>query len=354
MNIGVEKFVDSYPVESLLSIWKESTQKPDEYSRKRIDWAFFRNICGRARVWLLRDKNEGDYFGCSALLPRYFLVKGKKVPGALIADTAIKKEYRALGPALFLHEEILKSSGDLSFILAFPNRIAQAVIQRVGFKRAKNLVHYIKITKSKRAIEKKIKVPFLSTLFLFFAPIIDLGMRILDFRLPSRKKLICLQEDEFNEKFDYAWNEFRPKFDFLLERNSDYLKWRYRNNPDPSKAYKIFTVYKSAKNELAGYVVYFVKNGLAYVDDFIWIEEHLKLQRLLFLFVRAMRKKSVDAVQFSFMENRLIEKSFKRNLFFEIGKSSVLYYILDKSMAEFLPELINREKAFITSGDRDF
>jgi hypothetical protein len=54
------------------------------------------------------------------------------------------------------------------------------------------------------------------------------------------------------------------------------------------------------------------------------------------------------------MENCLIEKSFKRNLFFEISKSSVLYYILDKSIAEFLPEFIDSERAFITSGDRDF
>lgn len=354
MDIRVEKFEDDYPVETLSSIWKESAQKPNEYSRRRIEWAFLGNPFGKARLWLLKDENNANYFGCSAILPRYFLIGGKKVKAALIADTAIKKEYRTLGPALFLHEEIIKDSSDLTFILAFPNRIAQAVIQRVGFKRTKNLVHYIKIIKSKRAIEKKIKARFLSTLLLFFASIIDFGIKVFDFRLPSRKKLISIQEDNFNEKFDSAWKEFRSKFDFLLERNSDYLKWRYRNTPNPSKDYKIFSVYDKKTNELAGYVIYFAENGFAYVDDFIWIEKKIKLRRLIFLFVRAMRRMNVEVIQFSFLDNSLIAKSFKRSLFFKRGESSFLYYILDKSVAESLQDFIGSERTFITSGDRDF
>jgi len=354
MNLSTEKFLDNYPAEILISIWKEGAEKAEEYGRKRIEWAFLGNPLGKARLWLLKDEEKGNYFGCSALLPRYFLIKGEKARGALIADTAIKKEYRSLGPALFLHQEIIKDSTDLAFILAFPNRVAQAVIERVGFKRAKSLAHYIKIIKSRQAIRQKIKVRFLAAFLAFFAPVIDLVIKVIDFRWPSKKEFVFNLEDVFSEKFDKIWIKFMSKYRFILERDSTYLKWRYRNNPNLRKDYKIFSVYSKPENELVGYLIYFMENGFAYVDEFVWIEEQINLENLLSLFGNAMRRISVEAIRFAFMEDSLIEKSFRKNMYFRIGTSPLLYYVLDKSMAQDLAVFLDGHGAFITSGDRDF
>ncbi len=275
MNIIAEKFTENYPIEILSSIWNEAAQKSEEYGRRRIAWAFDSNPFGKARLWLLRDGSTQHYFGCSALLPRNFILKGVTVQAGLIADTAIKKEYRTLGPALFLHQEIIRNSNDLAFMLAFPNKIAEAVIQRVGFKKAKSVGHWVKIIKSGQAIKKKIKSPLLSKLLLLFAPILDLGFLIFDFRPDLKKRFICKEESDFHAQFDSAWNKFKSTYDFILDRNVEYLRWRYKNNPNLERKYKIFSICDRATDELAGYVVYFIENGLAHATDFLWVEEKL-------------------------------------------------------------------------------
>lgn len=349
MDVEIEKIVGNYPDNILSSIWSESLPLLD--TKKRIGWAYEENICGKAQMWLLKYKTTGEYFGCSALLPRYFFVNGKKMQGALIADTAVKKKYRALGPALNLHKEIIKSSQDFGLIMAFPNREVQAVIKMVGFKKMKNLINNIKIIKSITIIERKIKNPFIFKVLLPLVPIVDFGLMLLDFRIVSGKKFTGCHIENFDKRFDDIWEKFSRKFDFIIDRSSNYLNWRYRRNP--RKNYNIYVLYERDSPNLLGYIIYYIEDNWVYVDDFLWLEESLKLENLLSLFISTMRKKDVKLICFEFIDNSLIQKSFKRMRFFKMKSTHpIFYFSSDEFLNQIFPQLIR--KAFITSGDSDF
>jgi len=348
MNIEFKKYSENYPNDILRSIWEESFHNID--CLRRIEWAYKGNVCGMARLWVIKDGTSGDEIGCSALLPRFFCIKGEKRNGALIADTAIKKSFRALGPALLLHEEIVRNLNAFVLILAFPNKIAEALIKRVGFRKAKNFVHYIKIIKSKIVIEKKIKSPFLAKLLLLFTPMIDLGLRITDRRVGLNKTYSFDHVEEFSDKFDEICDKFKNRFDFTVDRNSYYLNWRYRKCP--FKNYKIYTVIDKHKLNPLAYVIYYEKESRIFVDDFLWLEESLKLEHLLYLFTRAMHKRGVQSISFRLMENLSIQKSFSKMRFFKINSGSSIYYFTPNLLLkESIPKSL--ENAFVTSGDRD-
>ena len=343
MDVEIEKVVRDYPNDTLQSIWRESLPELD--SKKRIAWAYQENVCGKAQIWLLKNKTTGEYFGCSARLPRYFFVNGKKILGALLADAAIKKRYRSLGPAIKLHKEIIKSSKDFGLLMAFPNKVGEAMIKMVGFK--KN----IKIIKSITIIEEKIKNPIVFKILLPFVPIADFVLKLLDYRIDSSKKFTGSHVKTFDEKFDEIWEKFRRKFDFVVDRSSDCLNWRYRKSYD--KDYNIYVIYERDSQKLLGYVIYYIRNNCVYVDDFLWLEESLKLENLLSLFVRMIRKKNIKLIRFIFIDNSPIQKTFKKMRFIRIGSTyPMLYFSLDDSLNQIFPRLI--KKAFITSGDRDF
>lgn len=349
MDFEIEKVVGNYPNDTLQSIWGESLPQLD--TKKRISWAYQENVCGKAQIWLLKNKTTGEYFGCSALLPRYFFVKRKKMLGALIADTAVKKRYRALGPALKLHREIIRSSQDFGLIMAFPNKVVQAVIKMVGFKKMKNLIKNIKVIKSITIIEKKIKNPLIFKLLLPLVPIVDFGLRLLDFRIFSGKKFRGCHIENFDKRFDDIWEKFSRKFDFIKDRSSNYLNWCYKKSPD--KDIKIYVVYDRKTLSLLGYIIYCIEDNWVYVEDFLWLEESLKLENLLSLFVSTMRKKDVKLICFEFIDNSLIQKSFKRMRFFRMKSTApILYFSSDESLNQIFPQLI--QKAFVTSGDSDF
>lgn len=349
MDVEIEKVVGNYPNDTLQSIWSESLPQLD--TKKRISWAYQENVCGKAQMWLLKNKTNEEYFGCSARLPRYFFVNGRKISGALLADTGVKKKYRTLGPVLKLHKEIIKDSQDIGLLMAFPNKVGQAVIKMVGFKEAKNLIRNIKIINLTIIIKMKIKNPFIFKLLLPFVSMVDFGLKLSDFRIVSGKKIRGCHIDNFDKRFDDIWEKFRRRFDFIIDRNSNYLNWRYRKNPE--KDYKIYVVYNRNSLNLLGYIIYYIENNWVYIEDFLWLEESFKLENLLSLFIRTIRKKDVRRIVFEFMESRLIQKTFKRMGFFRKKSTSpILYFSSDESLNQIFPQLI--QKAFITSGDRDF
>lgn len=348
MDIEVEKVVGNYPDNILSSIWSDSLIDID--SKKRILWAYKENVCGKAHLWILKEKTTGAYIGCSVLLPRYFFVNGKKILGAIIADTGVKKRYRTLGPALKLHKEIIKGSQDFRLIIAFPNKVSEPVIKMVGFKKAKNLFRNIKITKGIIALEKKIKSPLISKLLFPSVPIIDLGLKLLDFRVASSKRFTGSHVKTFDKRFDEIGERFSRKFDFIIYKSSDYLNWRYRKHPD--KDYNIYVVHERDSLNLLGYIIYYIKDKIVYVDDFLWLEESFKLENLLSLFVSNMRKRGIRGIFFTYMDNSLIQKTLKKMRFFRTEyTSSIMYFSRDEYLNKIFPHLMRN--AFIVSGDSD-
>jgi hypothetical protein len=352
MKFRIERVVDNYPNNVLLSIWEESYPDAHEINEKRIKWAYQENICGKAQVWLLKDKVNEEYFGCSALIPRYFFVNGRKLLGALFSDTGIKKKYRTLGPALTLHKEIIHDSHDFKLILAFPNEISEAILKRFRFRKAMDLVYYIKIMKSSLVIEKKVKNKYLKKFLLPFGVVTDMGLQFFDYFVGLNKNKFDSQHIKgFDDRIDSIFVQAKAKFDFLQDRSSNYMNWRYGEHP--YRNYHIFVLNEQNSSDLLGYVVYYIRDNRAFVDDFLWLEGFCTVKDLLNEFTMAMRKKKFKSVTFVFAENSELEKSFKGLGFFRTNsKLPLLYFSLDEGFLSNLSKAT--QKSFITLGDRDY
>lgn len=338
MDIEIEKVAEIYQDSILFPIWKESLPVLDE---RRINWSYSGNVSGKAQLWFLKNKATGEYFGCSALLPRYFFINGKKRRCALIADTAVKKKYRVLGPALKLHKEIMKNSQDFALLLAFPNKIAEPVATMAGFKKFTDLVDNIKILKTRILIEKKIANPLLTRLLLPLATIADFGLKLFGFRLAVDKKYASSHVNSFDERFDQIIEKAKKKFSVINNRSSNYLNWRYRDCP--YKDYDIFVVNEPNSSNLVGYFIYYTNGDRVFVDDFLWSEALLKLEDLLSVFIKAMRKKNIKIIYFTLIENNITQKAFKRMGFFrKTNAQTILYFSSDGFLNEIMPNLLKK------------
>jgi hypothetical protein len=351
MKLDVEKISGEYPQDVIFEIWKESLQDMDTQERvkKRINWAYKEDIYGQGQMWLLKDKDTNNYVGCSALLPRHFLINSKKISGALIADTAVKKKYRLLIPAIKLLKTVIKDSQEFKIIMGFPNKLSENVIKLVGFKKALDISHSIKVMKSRFLINIKIANPRIAKILMPFTLLIDLIIRIFDLQLLTSKKFIGQFINQFDERFDAILEDFKGRFKFLIDKRLDYLSWRYSKNTN--KVFQIYFISSRDTSKVLGYVIYYLEDDRAIISDFLWIEEYLKLRQLLSHFIREMSKENVSAISLFTIQDSTIEKTLKKMGFLRVKSQPVWYFIRDKHLNEAFHHLV--QQAFITGGDND-
>jgi hypothetical protein len=123
----------------------------------------------------------------------------------------------------------------------------------------------------------------------------------------------------FGPEYDALWEKASSKFDFVAERKSDYLQWKYRK--PPHVRYDIFEARKRDSGELTGYVVLrtTTRNGARLallVDLFADPEDATTLGALLdraIEYARAGRAARLQAFTFDRrIAARLLAKGFFR------------------------------------------
>jgi GNAT superfamily N-acetyltransferase len=85
------------------------------------------------------------------------------------------------------------------------------------------------------------------------APFVSLGLRLLYPARQSERADIDIQplRGTFEEGFDRLWDEASPGYDFIVERKSRYLEWKFHEVP-----YVTYEVYQAFRDgELVGYIV---------------------------------------------------------------------------------------------------
>jgi hypothetical protein len=349
MEIQVVQFAEDFPTNEILSIWEEAFPDLDE---KRITWAYKENICGPATVWLLQDRKTAEYFGLSACIPRNIFITGQKQLCGLLVDTAVKRKYRTLGPALKLHKEIIKCSQDYPLLVAFPGELAEGILKAVGFKTAVRLKHYIKVIKSKIIIKRLIKNEMIGKLLSPVTTLFDLGLRILDVRFFNTSEYVVYNTMYFDKTFEEIWQNFNKEFDFIFDRTYEYLVWRYEKHPQ--KDYMIFIVKNKSSREFLGYIIYYIdkKENRVIVNDFVWIKDKIAYKKVLYLFIKAIRKIGVNSISFFMEEKRDLTMDFRKIGFVKTKQARpVMYFAADQNLKEQMKSLLR--ECFITYGDSD-
>ena len=338
MTYEVVKIKGDYNPNVLLPIWKEAL---DELDIRRIEWSYNNNINELPDVYCLRNLADGEIFGSLTIFPRRYYCRGKLFEGGTTGDYAIKKRFRSLGPALSLQRNVLKSIKHDQIIIGFPNKIAEKIQMRAGFKFFGNMVFYTKPIRAQYIINKLGRFIPLK----YFNRIIDVLLFCRDFKIKKNKTLLIINKpQDIAIRFDQIWNKCKNKFSFIGDRSFKYLFWRYFENPYHD--YKLFAITHIKEERLLGYIIYRVSDYNVIVDDFLWNGINQHFNDLFYLFTIFCRKSGYNSISLHIFENNKIDNLLRKNNF--MGK------IIEKKVLIANQDMPSATNIFLTKGDDDF
>jgi hypothetical protein len=337
MKFEIIESPENLDADTLIPIWTDSLPDLDE---RRITWSYRQHPHGRPRIWLLHDTESGQAFGSCLVVPRWVHHGGKRLRGGITGDFAIKKDYRTMGPALKLQRAIVNSS-DFDMLIAFPNRNSVGVQLRAGFQDLGELTVFRRIFRSGPVLKRRYN-PLLSSLA---SPFVDLGIRLRSLRFGRGSSIGHSVTHELDGEFTGLGSRVENRLAWAGSRDMDYLVWRFVEHP--YKSYRFFGLQETGSAKLLGYLAYYVKDNIAYIDDFLVEEPRTDLRPLLDAFGAYCRRSRLDAMSLIMLENATYARLFRELGFFaEKTQQKVL-------LAHRAEDPIGPDDVFITMGDCD-
>jgi hypothetical protein len=181
-------------------------------------------------------------------------------------------------------------------------------------------------------------------------------------RRPKKSRLVngvnIITVEKFDDRFDDLWKESKNSHNIILKRDSTYLNWRYKNNPEIE--YRIFSAEKE-KKILAWIVVrtldrFNLKNG-AIVDILALPDQEENVHAMILKAVEFLKQKNVDLLAVSIPRSSLYYGLMKKCGFVNCPKSLnpkeepfIIYPVSEHANKDYVKDSKNW---FITWGDTD-
>jgi GNAT superfamily N-acetyltransferase len=220
------------------------------HSSKYWDWKFKRNPNGHPIIWIAEEGNK--IVGCYILNPVRIRVGRVSALGAQSVDAAVSATYRGQGIFKKLAINAIKqaSSEGIAITYAFPNAIAYAGQISVGYEPVFTVPKMYNISNLGHLLGSKYSRSYLRKASI----ILSLRER------STRRRVNAMREEKptikktsyFDSRFEVFWRRIcGQNTNTLIERNLDYLRWRYLQNPE--KRYCVYVCEEN--NEIVGYSV---------------------------------------------------------------------------------------------------
>jgi GNAT superfamily N-acetyltransferase len=202
-------------------------------------WEYQRNPFASPLIAIARS--SGNVVGQEA----YFAVPMKageqRVIGAQSVDTMVDPAWRGVGVFKKLVISTLEEGKKRGFPLfyGFPNRNSyHGYIQRFGWVEVGKVARLIKVLDLGAALRARLRSPTLARwIGSLGAPLLRTYFAGSGKRSPV---LTMAPVERFNGESDRLWQSLRARYDFAVERESDYLNWRYLDHP--SAGYKAWAL----------------------------------------------------------------------------------------------------------------
>lgn len=199
-----------------------------QYNYKRYNWF---NFCptGNNRIYGIFNK-EDKIIGALSALPINIFLNKNLVNGVLLNGGMIHQNYRGKNLFIKLEKYLIKTEKELGTLifLGAPNKNIFRSHLKVGLRVFANLDFIAKFRFSKK-----------------------------------RKK--CKQIQIFDDSFNELQNEIAKRSNFILNKDNDFLNWRYFQNPDN----KYFVYASFVDNKPVGWIVIKQFNDCGYLKTHI-------------------------------------------------------------------------------------
>ena len=286
----------------VIEVFNKEQYRPDhilankEYYDWQFDNVFNTNKENYTSLGLFNKKEE--LVGTVGLFSADCNFFGKSIKCSWIANLIVKEDLRSLGYGALLLKEAEKG-----FDLAVDhnvNDLARPLFEKMGYK-VSGIKRYICIL-NPSAIE------------------VLIDQKNLDFKvyknypIPDHTSLEFKVVGHCDKEFDNFWGEVKPRYPVSIERSSQYLNWRYVDNP--LVKYDILAIFNGDK--MVGFVVLRVEEvtiGIEKKSTGIKIGRIVDLvsnekveSQLLSKTVEFCQSKNLDLIDFFFTGNFLASK----------------------------------------------
>jgi GNAT superfamily N-acetyltransferase len=316
----------------------------------RFDWLYKRNPQGQVRVWLAIDEGH-ELVGTAAAFPRRLYIGQEEKTGWVFGDFCVSDRHRSLGPAVALQRALLEAadSNGISVSYDFPSTAMTAVYKRLKIEPMAQMVRMAKILRVDREVHKRLgntpPAKVLSSIGNVFLQVTSSRSRV------DRNIKMCLLESKCGLEFDALAERLGARFGLCVYRSSDYLNWRYLENP--YKTHQLMTAKRDGS--LLGFAVLSQSDADGEIVD-IFGEDSFGLPGLLIgEIVELFRGRGASTVSIELMESHAWMELFKKFGFYPREHKPLVVYNPREAC---LPSVGSNSKAsqsswFITGGDRD-
>jgi hypothetical protein len=335
--------------ETFLKFWNENHEKNLD---GKYEWMYKGNPAGKAVIFLVNDNEEQECIGCLAVFPRSISVNGVDLRTGVAGDLLVHKRHRVLAPALKLEKKLVTiiQENEFDLIYGFPNKSAEPVMKRAGFK---CLGPNTRIAKIVRTSEQLQRLRFCKCLNKPLSALLDVALKLFAFETWYRFKggLVCEEVSDFDRRFDDLWMRSKTRFQVVGERTSELLRWKYLEKPDTE--YRIHAIFSSNKAELKGYIIHCMDENSISIKDLVLPEDETASRIFVSNFLRHVKKQPISSVVMQFLENEEIIDSLKRFGFVKRKNDWSVYYYCSEDLLKRFPVLEDSNAWLLTNFDMD-
>ncbi|MBW1860129.1 MAG: GNAT family N-acetyltransferase [Deltaproteobacteria bacterium] len=232
----------------LPDLYKSADDMPFDF--RYWHWLFKANPAGNGYVWLAED--DGVLAGQYAIIPTRMHLQGKPIRCAQALAAMTHPDYRNQGIFTKVAQALFEAtgSGEVDLVYGFPNdQSRHGHLKHLDFFVLENLTTWVRPLDIARVLNLKtgnqvISKPLGKSAQAVFNTFYPRHIRSdTDIRIESTSR--------FPKEVDNLFQSCAPKFQNLIIRDYEYLKWRYEDHPTHS--YRIFLGYRG--DILRGYCV---------------------------------------------------------------------------------------------------
>ena len=192
------------------------------------------------------DKDGNEILaGIYVLFPIEFKIGNKKKLCLQSLDTLTDENYRGRGLFKKLASDVYKKCGEeeFEFVYGFPNKNSSyGFFNKLGWGNIGDVPFLIMPVNTRYFFSK---IPFIKK-------ISNLLPNIKLVRCEKTSELLIRDIHHFDHQVDKLWGEFSEEIAIAINRNSEYLNWRYINKPNEN--YKLKGYFEEGR--LLGFIVY--------------------------------------------------------------------------------------------------
>jgi len=323
-------------------------------SERHFQWEYLENPAGKAIVYIVKSPPD-QIAGAYAALPLRMKMFSKTVKGCLSFDSMTHPQHKVKGLFTRLgkaHYEYL-AENNYDLIYGFPNansiKIFVNNLQWLDFYSFPLLV---KIQDFRSLFKKYLGLKHPS--------------RVLGFLLNKTSDLIFSPKhmagvnvreiSNFDEKFNYFWDDVKQLFPICVERDMEYLNWRYRR---PEEKYRILRLEHEAC--VMGYAVLKEEDrfGLrtGYIMDLISVPDIKFVRLLISEVINAFSRARVDLISILMSKSTPYYSSLRRYGFMPIPSrfhpQEIHFGARINTIQDRAEDIRNGRNWFISWGDTD-